>query len=183
MCTFRLLTSHQGQTRFTLCVFNVSQCSLQRPSVLRVKTMDSSTEGSQGNLCVFGNALNNYPLRIRQTTAHKRQRCQNNFTVFYYVLRPKLASADMFLGKITGWLDELQNRFLSRCKLRGTIHRKDSECSFKCHSTSLSLAYVSWLFGTPLCKGNSFFVHRYWFIQLSYQNVFGIICSLANCTG
>lgn len=43
--------SHPSRDRHALhCVLNVSQCSLQRPSVLRMNTMDSSTKGSQGNL-------------------------------------------------------------------------------------------------------------------------------------
>lgn len=44
----------------------VSQCSLQSPSVLRMKTMDSSTEGSQQTLPVT--IIAPY---IRQTSAHK----------------------------------------------------------------------------------------------------------------
>lgn len=87
------------------CDLNVSQCSLQRPSVLRMNAMDSSTEGRQDNLWVLGNARDSYSACIRQTVTYKRQQCQN----ILCFITCSIWALTCFLGRGTTCLDELQN--------------------------------------------------------------------------
>lgn len=135
-----------------------SQCSLQRPSVLRMNTMISSTEGSQGNCWEC------FP------AADKQLSTQDNDVITYHDLRhapPKVGDIVRNIRLLNFFFFCL---FCLDANWVGWLTEEESKPSFKWCSTSL--LYVSWLFGTLTVKAKVFFVHRYWFIQLFLSKCF-----------
>lgn len=142
-----------------------SQCSLQRPSVLRMNTMTSSTEGSRG---YCWSARDNKSSCCRQTIVRTRQWCHN------ISLHPKSVMLQWQHQAV--WIScrtflLLLFVCLSWCKLKRMAHRVRVQ-TLVSSGVLLPFLVVSWLFGTLTVKANVFFVHRYWFIQLFLSKCF-----------
>lgn len=149
-----------------------SQCSLERPSVLRMNTMISSTEGSRG---YCWRAWDNKSSCSRQTIVRTRQWCHNisRFTTCSAQSRWYCRNNIRLFGSAA-------ERFFFFCFFfslfvlmqigRDGSQRKSPNLIFKWRSTSL--LFVSWLFGTLTVKAKVFFDHRYWFIQLFLSKCF-----------
>lgn len=143
-----------------------SQCSLQRPSLLRMNTMISSTEGSRG---YCWSARDNKSSCSRQTIVHARQWCHHISTFRTRSTQSRRCCSNNI--RLFGSAAELFFFLFVLMQIgRDGSQSKSPNLSFKWRSTSLLV--VSWLFGTLTVKANVFFVHRYWFIQLFLSKCF-----------